>query len=427
MKKLIKSKQHKKTVRSKAKKPKTSTRHFGKYGGRYVPEMLIPALDELENAYAHYGKKPSFKKELKNLFQNYSGRPTPLYYAKNLTKHAGGCKIYLKLEGANHTGAHKINNALGQILLARHMGKKEIIAETGAGQHGLATATVSARFGFPCKVFMGEVDIKRQYPNVFSMRLLGAEVVPVKDGTKTLKDAVNAALKYWIRHLKDTHYLLGSALGPHPYPTIVRDFQAIIGREIGVQIKKYEKRQPDVMVACVGGGSNSMGMFHPYIKKKTRLIGVEAGGIGFKEGQHATRLSSTAKVGIIQGYKSYFLQNKEGQVSPTHSISAGLDYAGIGPELAYYHDKGRIEFASSSDKETLRAFSLLTRLEGIIPALESSHAIAHGIKVASQLSKNKIMVINVSGRGDKDLFITANSLDKDNWMQFLKSEIELST
>ena len=400
-----------------------SNRHFGPYGGRYVPEMLIPALDELEEVYERYRNDEDFLKELNHLFHTYSGRPTPLYYAANLTKYVGGAKIYLKLEGANHTGAHKINNALGQVLLAKRMGKKQIIAETGAGQHGLASATVAAKFDLSCKVFMGAIDVKRQYPNVYAMKLLGAEVVPVKDGARTLKDAVNAALKYWTEHLDSTHYLLGSALGPYPYPVMVRDFQSFIGREIKEQILRVEKRQPHALIACVGGGSNSLGMFYPYLEDEVKLIGVEAGGKGSAVGEHSARLQHDPKVGIAQGYKSYFLQNSEGQLAPTHSISAGLDYVGVGPELAYLYDKGRIEFTKVSDEQALQAFQILSQKEGVIPALESSHAVAYGLDYAQYRPKNEIVIINVSGRGDKDLFITARALDKKNWLDFLRSEV----
>lgn len=398
-------------------------RHFGTYGGRYVPEMLIPALEELESAYEKYRNDKQFLGELSHLFKTYSGRPTPLYYAANLTKHLGKAKIYLKLEGANHTGSHKINNALGQILLAKRLGKKNIIAETGAGQHGVASATVAAAFGLSCKVFMGSVDIKRQYPNVYAMQLLGAEVESVEDGTRTLKDAVNAALKHWIENLESSHYLLGSALGPYPYPLIVRDFQSIIGREVREQIQTLEGRQPHALIACVGGGSNSMGLFYPYINESVKLIGVEAGGRGTKSGEHASRFQCSPQVGIVQGYKSYFLQNSEGQLMSTHSISAGLDYAGVGPELAYFHDQGRIQFTQVSDDEALAAFKFLAQKEGILPALESSHAVAYGLKYAKSLSAKEIIVINISGRGDKDLFITANALDRNNWREFLKNEL----
>ncbi len=399
-------------------------RHFGEYGGRYVPEMLVPALEELENCYFSIKDNEWFKKELWDLMKNYSGRPTPLYFAKNLTAECGGCKIYLKQEGLNHTGAHKINNVLGQALLAQKMGKKVLIAETGAGQHGVATASVAAKMGFKCKIFMGEKDIRRQYPNVYGMKLLGAEVIPVTGGTGTLKDGVTAALKYWTEHLEDTHYLLGSALGPYPYPLIVRDFQSVIGREVKEQIMEMEKRLPDILVACVGGGSNSIGLFYPFLKEKQiGMFGVEAGGIGAKGGQNAVRLGDNSCKGIIHGYKSYFLQDEMGQVLQTHSISAGLDYAGIGPELAFLHDCGRIVFDSVTDSEALEGFKKLCELEGIIPALESSHGVAYGMKISKECRGDEIMVINLSGRGDKDLFITAKALDKENWFKFLREEV----
>lgn len=400
-------------------------RYFGPYGGRFVPEMLIPALDELEEAYEKNQQDEDFQAELLHLFKNYTGRPTPLSYAENLTRSLGGCKIYLKLEGHAHTGAHKINNVIGQALLAQKMGKKTLIAETGAGQHGMATATVAAKFNMKCKVFMGEVDIKRQYPNVFGMRMLGAEVIPVSFGTRTLKDAVNAALKYWIENLEDTHYLLGSALGPYPYPKIVRDFQSVIGREVRSQIAEVENKLPNVLVACVGGGSNSIGLFHPFLdQEEMEFYGVEAGGTGPGPGNHAVRFSGDARVGIVQGYKSYFLQDENGQVAATHSISAGLDYAGVGPELAYLHDMDRIQFKSVTDSEALDAYQRLSREEGIIPALESSHAVAYAIKLAPKLPKDQIMVINISGRGDKDIFITAPEIDRERWIEFLKNEVK---
>jgi tryptophan synthase beta chain len=405
-------------------KNEMNKRYFGQYGGRYVPEMLIPALDELEAFYNEIKNTPNFKAELDLLLQNYANRPTPLYFAENLTRRAGGCKIYLKLEGLAHTGAHKINNVLGQALLAKKMGKKTLIAETGAGQHGMATATAAAKFNMSCIVFMGKVDIKRQYPNVYAMRLLGAEVVPVSFGTRTLKDAVNAALKYWIENLSNTHYLLGSTVGPYPYPVMVRDFQSVIGKEVKEQIKRHENRQPDILVACVGGGSNAMGLFHPFLQnKKIKLFGIEAGGRGPGPGNHAVRFGGDAHIGIVQGYKSYFLQDTNGQILPTYSISAGLDYAGIGPELASLRDQKRIIFESVTDAEVLRAFQVLSEDEGIIPALESSHAVAYALKKAPQFPKDDLMVINISGRGDKDLFITAKELDKANWIQFLKSEV----
>lgn len=400
-------------------------RYFGSYGGRYVPEMLIPALDELEQFYFSIREDPSFTLELSHLMTHYSGRPTPLYFAQNFTRRCGGCKIYFKLEGLNHTGAHKINNVLGQALLAKKMGKTTLIAETGAGQHGLATAAVAAKMGLKCKIFMGEVDVQRQYPNVYAMQLMGAEVIPVLYGTKTLKDAVNAALKYWLEHVADTHYLIGSALGPFPYPLMVRDFQAVIGREVKEQLQVFEQCLPDVLVACVGGGSNSIGLFSPFLEdSRIQCIGVEAGGQGSGIGQHAVRFGETGKPGIVQGYKSYFLQDSFGQVLPTHSISAGLDYAGIGPELAHLHDTGRISFVSVTDEEALAAFQILCRDEGIIPALESSHAVAYALKSAPTYSANTIMVVNLSGRGDKDLFITAKALDKQHWFEFLQKEVQ---
>jgi tryptophan synthase beta chain len=406
------------------KKRDNHHRYFGPYGGRFVPEMLIPALDELEAAFNRYRHCGQFAEELAALFQSYAGRPTPLYRAENLAKVLGLEKVYLKLEGLAHTGAHKINNALGQALLAQKMGKKILIAETGAGQHGLATATVAAKFGMGCIIFMGAVDIKRQYPNVFAMKLLGAEVIPVEFGTRTLKDAVNAALKYWIEHLQDSHYLLGSALGPHPYPTMVREFQSVIGREVKTQVMERENQLPDVLIACVGGGSNAMGLFSPFLDEADiQLYGVEAGGRGDLPGDHSIRLGNRARVGTVQGYRSYFLQDAAGQILPTHSISAGLDYAGIGPELAYLHDTQKISFDSVTDGEALAAFQLLASHEGIIPALESSHAVAFAQKMAGNLPADAIVVVNVSGRGDKDLFITARHLDTRNWHTFLQGEV----
>jgi len=399
--------------------------YFADYGGRYVPEMLIPALDELTEAFAVQSRATAFRSELQELLQTYAGRPTPLYYAESLTHQTGGAKIYLKLEGLAHTGAHKINNVLGQALLAKKMGKTCLIAETGAGQHGLATAAAAARFGLRCRVFMGEVDVARQQPNVFFMKRMGAEVIPVRDGTRTLKDAVNAALKHWIEHLGETHYLLGSALGPRPYPLMVRTFQSVIGREVKRQLRRRENRRPDLLVACVGGGSNSIGLFHPFLRhREVRCIAVEAGGRSSAPGDHAVRFSASGKTGIVQGYRSFFLQDEDGQVLPTHSISAGLDYAGIGPELAALHDRGRIEFVSVDDGEALAGFDLLCRTEGIMPALESAHAVAYGVKLARTLPRDRIMVINISGRGDKDLFITARALDEANWIDFLRREVE---
>ena len=399
--------------------------HFGLYGGRYVPEMLLPALQELEKAYAAAKKDPAFQKEFTALLKNFSGRPTPLVFAKNLTKQLGGAKIYLKNEGLNHTGAHKITHCIGQALVAKRMGKTRLIAETGAGQHGVATATVAAKLGFSCTIYMGEVDIARQRPNVFLMEQLGATVVPVSFGSKTLKDAVNAALKDYIENVATTHYLLGSALGPHPYPTMNRDFQKIIGKEIKKQLKEQEGALPDYVIACVGGGSNAIGAFYDFIpQKRVQLIGVEAGGIGKKVGENAIRLAGNGKVGVIEGYKSYFLQDADGNTQPTHSISAGLDYPGIGPEFAYLRDKGRVEFVSATDKEVLEAVQLLAKHEGIIPALESAHAVAYALKLAPTLSKDKIIVVNLSGRGDKDLFILAKAFKDKKFYAYMKQRVE---
>lgn len=398
--------------------------HFGQFGGRYVPEMLIPTLEELEKAYLDARKDPNFKKEFRYLLKNYAGRPTPLTFAKNLTEKLGGAKIYLKNEGLNHTGAHKITHCIGQALLAKRMGKKRLIAETGAGQHGLATATVAAKFGFSCTIYMGEVDVERQRPNVFLMEQLGAKVIPVSFGNKTLKDAVNAALKDWIENVKDTHYLLGSVVGPHPYPTMTADFQSIIGKEIKKQLQKEEKRLPDYIVACVGGGSNAIGAFGKFIKEKSvKLVGIEAGGKGKKIGQHASRFNG-GSIGVVEGYKSYFLQNDDGQIQKTHSISAGLDYAGIGPQLAYLKEEGRVRFESVKDKEVLTALEILAKTEGIISALEPAHAVAYAIKLAPTLTKDKIIVVNLSGRGDKDLFIVAKALKDEGFMDFLKNYIQ---
>jgi len=402
------------------------TKHFGLYGGRYVPEMLIPALEALKAEYYRAKVDPTFQTDLHNLYRNFSGRPTPLTFAANLTKELGGAQIYLKNEGLNHTGAHKINHCLGQVLLAKRMGKTRIIAETGAGQHGLATATVAAKFGLNCTIFMGSLDIARQRPNVFYMEQLGAEVVPVENGGKTLKDAVNAAIKDWLAHIDDTHYVIGSALGPDPYPEMNRNFQSIIGKEVRRQILKQEGRLPDLLVACVGGGSNALGLFHPFLKDvNIKMIGVEAGGVGKRLGEHAARFQG-GKVGVAEGYKSYFLQTKDGQIASTHSISAGLDYAGTGPEIAQLYDLGRVEFTSATDKEALSAYQKLARSEGIFPALESAHAIAEVIKRAPLLSKNEIVVVNVSGRGDKDLFIVTKAFKDRSFREFLQREVEVT-
>ncbi|WP_141501054.1 tryptophan synthase subunit beta [Paenibacillus luteus] len=376
---------------------------FGAFGGRYVPETLMTALLELEEAYAHYSKDQAFQDEVRYLLHKYSGRPTSLYYAERLTNHLGGAKIYLKREDLNHTGAHKINNTIGQGVLAKRMGKTKIIAETGAGQHGVASATIAALLGLECKVFMGEEDMKRQQLNVFRMQLLGSEVVPVLSGTRTLKDACNETLRYWVSHVEDTYYILGSVTGPHPYPMMVRDFQRIIGDESRQQILAEEGRLPDYIVAAVGGGSNAMGIFYPFVNdENVKLLGVEAAGRGVDTIEHAATMTK-GRHGIFQGSMSYVLQDEHGQVQPAHSISAGLDYPGIGPEHAYLKDSGRAEYVPVTDAEALEALQLLSRTEGIIPALESAHAIAQTLKLAPTLDKDKVIVVNLSGRGDKDV------------------------
>ncbi len=387
--------------------------YWGEYGGRFVPETLVAPLDELTAAYSEFRHDKNFREELSSLLSNYSGRPTPLTFAERLTDLLGGARIYLKREDLNHTGAHKINNCIGQILLARRMGKKRVIAETGAGQHGVATATVCALFGIECVVYMGTEDMRRQELNVFRMRLLGAEVRGVDSGSRTLKDAINEALRDWVTNVATTYYLLGSALGPHPYPLMVRDFQSVIGRETREQILDREGRLPDVLVACVGGGSNSIGLFHEFLDDEVRMIGVEAGGSGSELGQHAARFMSGGSVGVLQGTKSYLLQDDNGQIASTHSISAGLDYASIGPEHAFLHDAGRIEYVSVSDDEALEAFKFLSKTEGIIPALESSHAIAHVTKIARDMPRETIIIANLSGRGDKDVGTVADAIGKE--------------
>jgi tryptophan synthase beta chain len=387
--------------------------HFGKYGGKFVPETLMPALEQLEKEYLKAKEDPKFNEELKYYLREYVGRPSPLYYAKRLTEKLNGAKIYLKREDLNHTGAHKINNTLGQVLLAIRMGKERIIAETGAGQHGVATATAAAMFGMKCDVYMGEEDIRRQSLNVFKMKLLGAKVIPVKTGSKTLKDATNEALRDWMSSVVNTHYIIGSVVGPHPYPMMVRDFQIIIGQEVKEQIQKAEGRLPDYIIACVGGGSNAIGVFNPFIEDKdVKLIGVEAGGLGFDVGQHAASLSRGEK-GVLHGSLSYVLQDDDGQTSQVHSISAGLDYPGVGPEHSYLKDTGRADYVSVTDDEAVDAFNLCTRLEGIIPALEASHAIAYTVKFAPTIDKDKIIVINLSGSGDKDSFEVAEKMGID--------------
>ena len=384
--------------------------HFGAYGGRFVAETLMPPVLALERAYEEAKHDPAFQAELDGLLKHYVGRESPLYFAERLTQHLGGAKIYLKREDLNHTGAHKINNCLGQILLARRMGKTRIIAETGAGQHGVATATVAARFGLPCVVYMGEVDIERQKPNVFRMKLLGAEVRPVSSGSRTLKDAMNEALRDWVTNVYDTFYIIGSAAGPHPYPAMVRDFQTVIGNETRSQILERENRLPDVVTACVGGGSNAIGMFHPFLDDPSvEVHGVEASGDGMETNRHAATLSKGTP-GVLHGARSYLLQDRDGQILEAHSISAGLDYPGVGPEHSWLKDTGRVKYFSATDKEALAAFVLLSKLEGIIPALESAHAIAHVMRIAPQLEKDKIIVICLSGRGDKDVFSAATAL-----------------
>jgi len=391
----------------------TTPGRFGAYGGRYVPETLMAALLELEAAYGEAQKDEAFQAELSGLLKDYVGRPTPLYFAKRLTETLGGAKIYLKREDLLHTGAHKINNALGQALLARRMGKKRIIAETGAGQHGVATATVCALFGLECVVYMGEEDMRRQDLNVFRMRLLGAEVRGVGAGSATLKDAINEAMRDWVTNVRSTFYILGSALGAHPYPTMVRDFHRVISRESKKQIMEQEGRLPDVIVACVGGGSNAIGAFYEYLQdKNVALIGVEAGGRGTALGEHAARFAAHGGgvPGVLQGTYSYVLQNDAGQVAATHSVSAGLDYASVGPEHAMLHDSGRATYTSATDVEALEATKVLSRTEGIIPALESAHAVAEAIKLAPKMGKDKILMVNVSGRGDKDIGILTREL-----------------
>jgi tryptophan synthase beta chain len=381
---------------------------FGSYGGKFVPETLITALEELESVYNSAKNDPEFHNELFRLHTEYTGRPTPLTYAEELTKYYGKAKIYLKREDLCHTGAHKINNALGQILLAKKLGKKRIIAETGAGQHGVAVATVCAKFGLKCEVFMGEVDIERQSPNVFRMKLLGAEVIPVKSGSRTLKDATNEAIRDWVTNVEDTHYIIGSVVGPHPYPMLVRDFQSVIGNETKEQIIRAEGMLPDYIVACVGGGSNSMGMFYPFINTSVKLIGVEAAGLGITTDKHCATLTAGSK-GIFQGMMTYLLQDNDGQVIEAYSVSAGLDYPGVGPEHSFLKDEVKAFYYSVNDDEALQATKLLSRKEGIIPALESAHAVAYLEYLMPSTKKDEIVVVNVSGRGDKDLNTIRNS------------------
>lgn len=377
--------------------------HFGPFGGVYVPETLMGVIEDLTAAYLEARKDPEFIREYQHLLREFAGRPTGLYYAERLTEHLGGAKIYFKREDLLHTGAHKINNVIGQALLARRMGKKRIIAETGAGQHGTATAAVCARFGLECVIYMGAEDMRRQALNVYRMRLFGAEVRGVHAGQKTLKEAVNEAFRDWVTNVRSTHYILGTAYGSHPYPMMVRDFHSIIGREVRRQIMEKEGRTPDLLVACVGGGSNAMGLFFEFLDDPDiRMVGIEAGGEGIRAGRHAARFAG-GKLGVLQGCKTYLLQDEDGQINPTHSVSAGLDYAAVGPEHAYYQDKGRIDFAYSTDAEVLEAFQLCSRVEGILPALESSHALAYAFKQAREMRSDEVMVVSLSGRGDKDV------------------------
>ena len=384
--------------------------HFGIFGGRYVAETLMPLILEVEKAYYQYRDDPDFRRELDYYSKHYIGRPSPLYYAERLSNELGGAKVYFKRDELNHTGAHKINNTLGQILLAKRMGKQRIIAETGAGQHGVATATVCALFNLPCVVYMGATDIERQAPNVFRMRLLGAEIVPVTSGTATLKDAMNDALRDWVANVEETFYIIGTAAGPHPYPEMVRDFQTVIGQETREQIIEQEHRLPDTIVACIGGGSNAIGLFHPFLDDETvRIIGVEAAGHGIETGEHAASLTG-GQPGVLHGNRTFLLQNGDGQIIDAHSISAGLDYPGIGPEHSWLHETKRVEYVSVTDQEALDAFQLCCRTEGIIPALEPSHALAHVAKIAPTMAPDQVIVMNLCGRGDKDVFAVAEAL-----------------
>ncbi len=384
--------------------------HFGPYGGRYVAETLMPLILEVEQAYSLMRVDPAFRRQFDDLMKYYVGRPSPLYFAERLTEKLGGAQIYFKRDELNHTGAHKINNCIGQVLLAMRMGKKRIIAETGAGQHGVATATVCARFGLKCVVYMGAKDIERQKPNVFRMKLLGAEIIPVTAGSQSLKDAMNEALRDWVTNVADTYYLIGTASGPHPFPMMVRDFQSVIGTEIKSEMMERIGRLPDTLVACIGGGSNAIGMFHPFINDSgVKMIGVEAAGRGLESGEHAASLTK-GSAGVLHGCRTYLLQNADGQITEAHSISAGLDYPGIGPEHAWLKDSGRVEYASVTDDEALSAFQTLAQCEGILPALEPSHALAHVIKIAPQMPKDAVLVMNLCGRGDKDIFTVADAL-----------------
>ena len=385
------------------------TGHFGPYGGVFVPETLIHALEDLKENYEKLKNTPSFMEEFHNDLKHFVGRPSPVYYAKRLSEMLGGAQIWFKREDLNHTGAHKVNNMVGQALLARHMGKKRIIAETGAGQHGVASATVAARYGMDCVVYMGSEDIKRQASNVYRMRLLGAEVVPVESGSKTLKDALNEAMRDWVTNVENTFYIIGTVAGPHPYPMIVRDFNSVVGEELKTQMPEVIGRQPDAVIACVGGGSNALGVFYPYIKDlSVRLIGVEAGGSGIHTGKHAAPLASGTP-GVLHGNRTYLMQDENGQIIETHSISAGLDYPGVGPEHSWLKDIGRAEYVSANDDEALDAFHKLTKIEGIMPALETAHAVAHAMKIAPEMNSDQVLLVNLSGRGDKDMATVATA------------------
>jgi len=397
--------------------------YYDGFGGAFLPEILVATFDELDNVFEQAKKDPVFWEEYKEIMSDYSCRPTPLTFAENLTQHFGGPRIYVKREDLNHTGAHKANNVMGQGLLVKRMGKTRVIAETGAGQHGVATATMAARFGFKCTIYMGEVDMLRQRPNVFWMERLGAEVIPVLDGTKILKDAINEAFRDWVKNMDTTHYVLGTACGPHPFPEMVSFFQSIIGKEARNQILKKEGRLPARVYACVGGGSNALGIFQGFLDDPVELVGVEAGGLGLDSGRHASRLASKdASIGIAQGYKTYFLQNNDGQMRKTHSVAAGLDYVGVSPILARLKENGRIRFESATDKEVVDALSMAMKKEGLIPALESAHAFAQAFKEAPHLSKKDIIIINQSGRGDKDIFTIADAFNDPSWREFIKGK-----
>jgi tryptophan synthase beta chain len=400
--------------------------YYGEFGGAFVPEVLVATLEELGSAFAAARNDPSFWQEYLQIVSTYSCRPTPLTYAENLTRHFGGARVYIKREDLNHTGAHKINNVMGQGLLVKRMGKTRVIAETGAGQHGVATATMAAKMGLRCTIYMGAVDVERQRPNVFWMQRLGAEVVPVADGARVLKDAINAALRDWVTNMDDTHYVLGTACGPHPFPEMVAYFQAIIGQEARQQIMKQESRLPAKVYACVGGGSNAVGIFQSFLDDAVELVGVEAGGKGLETGRHAARLSfRDARSGVAQGYKTFFLQDQDGQMRETHSVAAGLDYIGVSPILADFWKRGRIRFAAVTDQEVLEAFNLVLKKEGLVPALESSHAFAQAFKELPRLSKADCVLINQSGRGDKDIFTIADALQDPQWTEFIKKKAEV--